>query len=245
MRDNSVIYLSVVIPAYNEELRLPPTLDSIFNYLDLRDYDYEVIVVDDGSNDSTVDIVKRNPRYGSQLNLIELNNNYGKGYTVKKGFEVAKGDYIIYTDADGAAPIEELEKLLKAINDGADIAIGSRALKDSQVKDLWYRRIMGITFNTMIKIIVIGEYDDTQCGFKLFKAECARKIFDKLKLRGFSFDVELLFLAKKLGFSVSEVPIVWNSIPGTKLNLLIDSPLMFLAVLKIRIMALLGWYRFK
>lgn len=242
MQDNSPIYLSIVIPAYNEESRLPLTLDSIFYYLDKKDYTYEVIVVDDGSQDNTARIVRENTNYPDRLKLIVQPKNHGKGYAVKVGIEQAQGSFVIYNDADGASPIEEIEKLQNAIEEGADIAIGSRALKESNVSDLWYRRITGIIFNKLIKILVIKDFQDTQCGFKLFKSECARKVFEKLILIGFSFDVEVLFVAKKMGYKIYEVPITWRSIPGSKINLLVDSPVMLLAVFKIKIMDFLGKY---
>lgn len=245
MRDNSAIYLSVVIPAYNEALRLPDTLNSIFNYFDTKDYNFEVIVVDDGSKDNTVDVVKSNKNYSDSLKVISQPRNKGKGAAVRKGFAEAAGELIIFNDADGSSPIEEIEKLIEKIQNGYDVAIGSRALKTSDVDDLWYRRIMGITFNTLIGIFVIYDFKDTQCGFKLFKRDCAKNIFNQLHLNGFSFDVEILFLAKKLGYKIAEVPISWHCVAGSKINLFVDSPLMFMDILKIRLMYILGKYKIK
>ena len=243
MNDNPSIYLTIVIPAYNEESRLPKTLDSIFAYMANKDYLYEIIVVDDGSQDNTSEIVKAYSEYPHNLKLIRQDTNHGKGYAVRKGIEKAKGEYVIFNDADGASPIEEIEKLQKAISNGADIAIGSRALKESNVSDSLFRKILGIGFNKLIKIIILKGFQDTQCGFKLFKTDCAKCIFDKLILIGFSFDVEVLFIAKKIGYKIEEVPISWQAIPGTKLNPIIDAPIMLLAIIKIRIMDLFGKYK--
>ncbi|MEW5820198.1 MAG: dolichyl-phosphate beta-glucosyltransferase [Cyanobacteriota bacterium] len=243
MQNNNSVYLSMIIPAFNEEFRLPSTLDSIFEYLDKQDYTYEIIVVDDGSIDKTASLVEQNPNYPEKIKLIKHSTNHGKGYAVRKGVESAIGNFIIFNDADGATPVEEIEKLQQAINNGADIAIASRALRESTVEDLWYRKIMGIMFNKLIKVIILRGIQDTQCGFKLFKADCAKKIFSKLILVGFSFDVEVLFLAKKMGYKVTEVPVCWKAIPGTKINPFLDSPVMFLGVVKIKLMDLLGKYK--
>lgn len=243
MADSGKKYLSIVIPAYNEEFRLPKTLELVFNYFEKADYSYEVIVVDDGSVDNTSQIVRENFNFPDKLKLISQKSNHGKGFAVSTGIKEAIGEYIIFCDADGATPIEEIEKLLKSIASGVDIAIGSRGLKQSNVNDLWHRRLRGKVFNFLIKIIVISDFNDTQCGFKLFKADCAKKIFSKLILIGFSFDVEVLFLAKKMGYSVSEVPIRWNAIPGTKLNPFVDPFLMLLAILKIKFMEIMGKYK--
>jgi len=140
MQNNSPIYLSVLIPAYNEESRLPQTLDSTFKFLDTKEYTYEVIVIDDGSVDKTAELAKSNPNFPDKLKLIRHSYNSGKGYAIKIGVQNARGEYIIYVDADGATPIEEIDKLFNAVNNGYDIAIASRALKRSKVVDFWYRR---------------------------------------------------------------------------------------------------------
>ncbi|MGD9580183.1 MAG: dolichyl-phosphate beta-glucosyltransferase [Vampirovibrionia bacterium] len=243
MSDSLNPYLTVVIPAYNEEFRLPATLDKIFKYFENVDYSYEIIVVDDGSTDKTSKVVQENPNYLDKLKLIAANKNYGKGYAVKLGIEQSAGDYVVFYDADGATPIEEIEKLLDVINNGADIAIGSRALKQSAVDDLWHRRLRGQAFNLLIKLILMKDFDDTQCGFKLFKTDLAKNIFSKLVLIGYSFDVEVLFLAKLMKLKVGEVPIRWNAIPGTKLNPFIDPLLMLLAVVKVKLIYLSGRYK--
>jgi dolichyl-phosphate beta-glucosyltransferase len=243
MQNNSSVKLSIVIPAYNEESRLPSTLDSIFEYFEGKPYTLEVIVVNDGSSDHTSEVVRNNSHYGSQLGLIAFDENHGKGYAVKKGLLQAQGELVMYDDADGASPIEEFHKLIHAIDDGFDIAIGSRAIEKELVEDLWYRRLLGTVFNALIKLIVINDFQDTQCGFKLFKRHCAQEIFNKVCLNGFSFDVEVLFLAKKLGYKIAEIPILWHSVPGSKINIFIDSPLMLLAVMKIRLRDLMGKYK--
>lgn len=242
MSDKTPIYLSIVIPAFNEELRLTPALNSIYRFMEKVEYSFEVIVVDDGSKDKTSELVKARPEYLKTLSLIRQRKNHGKGYAVKLGVQHALGSFIIFVDADGATPIEEIIKLHKALEVNADIAIGSRALKQSNVKDSWHRKIMGITFNFIIRILLVKGIKDTQCGFKLFKGTVAKELFNQIKLIGFSFDVELLFLAQKYGYNIVEVPVCWQAIPGTKINPLTDSIVMFLAVLKVKLFDLLGKY---
>lgn len=243
MRDNLSIYLSLIIPTYNEERRLPQTLESILKYLENQDYVYEIIISDDGSKDNTVNYVKSLPGYPDFIKVIELGKNIGKGWGIKNGVKLARGEYIIYSDADGSTPIEELEKLIAALDEGYDIAIASRALDVSNVKSKWYRKIIGGVFNIIIKLFLFGDIKDTQCGFKLFKAECAKKIFEINRLSGFCFDVEVLFLAKKLNYKIKEVPICWHAVSGSKINLVTDSISMFLDLIKIKIFYMLGKYK--
>lgn len=237
--------ISIVVPAYNEEKRLGTTLASICGYFDKRAESYEVLVVDDGSTDSTAKFVKEMEGKFKELRLLTYPRNRGKGYAVKFGMTNAKGDLLLFDDADGASPIEEIERLRQAISEGADIAIGSRAVfsKETGVKAVWYRKLLGRAFSVLVRILVLPEIADTQCGFKLFTRKAGDYLFSRQQAEGFSFDVELLFLARQAGFQIAEVPINWTNIPGSKVNLVKDSFFMAVDLLRFRIRALFGGYR--
>jgi dolichyl-phosphate beta-glucosyltransferase len=213
-----------VIPAYNEEARLPATLDAILEYIAKRQHSFgEIIVVDDGSQDKTAALVLRRSEEQPLLRLIKNPGNRGKGYTVRHGMLEAKGDWILYTDADLSAPIGELDKLLPAAEKaGAEVAIGSRALDRSLVgvHQSAFRELSGRMFNLVMRVITGLPFHDTQCGFKLFSARAAREIFSRQRLDGFSFDVEDLVIAKLLGIRAIEVPVIWNNVEGTKVSAL-------------------------
>ena len=217
--------ISVVVPAYNEERRLPPTLIEMIDYFDARKLNYELIVVDDGSLDRTSEIVHRFERIRPQVRLIRIPDNHGKGHAVRCGILNARGDLILFADADGATPIAELERLEVAIAAGADMAIGSRAKASTTTKiaTLLHRRVLGRIFNAVVNFVVVPGIEDTQCGFKLFRAPVAKKLFQIQKSDGFSFDVEIIHIAQKLGLKLAEVPINWTNIPGSKVNLVTDS----------------------
>lgn len=228
-----------MIPAYNEEKRIGSTLHKLYQFLSSQKYDYEVIVVDDGSVDGTVSEADNSvlSRTG-KLKVIKNEKNSGKGFSVRKGISNAAGDYILLTDADLSTPIEEMGKLFSFVKDGYDIAIGSRALKNSniEVHQPWYREIMGKTFNFLVKSILMDQFNDTQCGFKLFKAQTAKDIASRMKIDGFSFDVEMLYLAANLGYKIKEVPVTWINSPKSKVNPLFDSTKMFFDLIRIRIL---------
>lgn len=234
--------LSIVIPAYNEEARLPATLEGVLAYLGTQSFAFvEVIVVDDGSRDGTAALVGRK----DGIRLLKNPGNRGKGYTVRHGMLEAKGDWILYTDADLSAPIAELEKLLaSAERENADVAIGSRALDRSLVgvHQSGFREISGRAFNLAMRLVTGLPFRDTQCGFKLFRAAAAREIFARQKLDGFSFDVEDLVIAKSLGYRAIEVAVVWNNVEGTKVGML-SGVQSFLDLLGIRWRAMSGRYR--
>lgn len=215
--------LSVVIPAYNEERRLPSTLDALFAWLDANSYhDAEVIVVDDGSRDRTAALVETRAQSDPRLRLVKNPGNRGKGYAVRHGMTEAQGDWILMTDADLSAPIAELPKLIEAVTvHNARIAIGSRALDRSLigVHQGAGREFSGIVFNRVMRIVTGLPYADTQCGFKLFRRDAAREIFPRQLLDGFGFDVEDLVIAKCLGCTAVEVPVRWNNVEGTKVSL--------------------------
>jgi dolichyl-phosphate beta-glucosyltransferase len=225
--------ISIIIPAYNEEKRLPKTLQIIRSYLDLKFQSYEIIVVNDGSTDKTLDLIKA-MNYPF-LKIIHLSKNMGKGYAVKKGMLLAKGDYCLLCDADLSTPIEEIEKLLPFVN-SHPIIIGSRAVKGSDVRksQSLFRVILGKTFNKIVQLVSVKGISDTQCGFKLFKKEVAHELFSLQKLHHFSFDVEILFLAQKKNYAIKEVPVIWINDSNSKVNAIEDSLKMLKDLLKIR-----------
>lgn len=241
--------LSLIIPAYNEEKRILPTLKEIYAYLAGRDYTFEIIVVDDGSTDKTVQIVKDfiknvNPSDGKLINILLNGENKGKGYTVKNGMLSANGEYIFFTDADLSTPIEELERCLPYLQGNYDIVIGSRSLADSDIiiHQPWYREKMGKIFNFMVNMILIKGIIDTQCGFKGFKRKAVETIFNRCAIEGFSFDVETLYLARKFNFTIKEIPIKWRNSTLSKVSPVRHSVQMFLDLIGIRINELKGRY---
>jgi dolichyl-phosphate beta-glucosyltransferase len=228
--------ISIVIPAYNEEKRIGKTLKKVYEYFKEKKIEFEIIVVDDGSNDKTVEIVEKFSFDKKEIRILKHEKNMGKGAAVKTGILNAKGELILFTDADLSTPIEEFKKLKKEIENGYDIAIGSRGLKDSKIviPQPFYRRIIGKIFPFLVRLIVINDFKDTQCGFKLFKKEAGKKIFSQLKTDGFAFDVEVLARGKKENFKIAEVPVVWINSPYSSVKIFKDSFKMFISLLKIR-----------
>jgi len=240
--------ISIVIPAYNEEQRLPATLDAVFGYLAARSCwsSAEVLVVDDGSSDDTRGVVKRYPSAGVNLRLLENPGNRGKGFSVRHGRSKAVGDWVLFTDADLSAPIEELDKLYESSQrDAAEIAIGSRALDRSLigVHQSSFREYAGRFFNLCMKVLTGLPFWDTQCGFKLFTRKAASEIFRRQRIDGFGFDPEVLFIGRKHGFRTIEVPVRWNHAEGTKVSMFTDSANMFLDLIRVRWSDMLGRYR--
>jgi glycosyltransferase involved in cell wall biosynthesis len=238
--------VSIVIPAYNEEARLPATLEAVFGYLRAKNFSFaEVLVVDDGSRDGTAALVEKTQQRHTGLRLLKNPGNRGKGFTVRHGILEAKGDWILYSDADLSAPIGELDKLLDAAERaGAQVAIGSRAIDRSLVgvHQSAFRELSGRVFNVVMRTITGLPFHDTQCGFKLFRAAAAREIFSRQQLDGFSFDVEDLVIAKTLGLRAIEVPVVWNNVEGTKVSTLAGVA-SFGALFGIRWRSLTGRYK--
>jgi dolichyl-phosphate beta-glucosyltransferase len=208
------IFLSVVIPAYNEEKRLKRTINEIFDYLSKKNFSFEVIVVNDGSKDKTSDVVRELMKKYQNLTLIENKENKGKGWVVRQGMMKAKGKLRLFTDADNSTPISEIEKFLIEFEKGADIVIGSRELKGAILDppQPLFRRFMGEGFKILRKIILgLWEIQDTQCGFKCFKSEVVEKIFPKCKINRFAFDPEILILAKRENYKIKEIPVYWRN----------------------------------
>jgi len=228
--------LSVVIPAYNEEARIGPSIAAILAYLRSRALSFEIIVVDDGSRDATRARAAAGLRGGPGGRIIGRPENRGKGCSVREGVLAASGTFILITDADLSTPIEELEKFWPFIKAGNDIVIGSRALPESdiQVRQSRVRRLMGKTFNVFVRALLMRGIRDTQCGFKLFRREAARSVFSCLETRGFCFDVEALFRARALDFRIAQVPVVWRNSPPSKVRLARSSARMLAELWDIR-----------
>jgi dolichyl-phosphate beta-glucosyltransferase len=236
--------LSIVVPAYNEEARLAPTLRSYLDYCRRHYHSTELIVVDDGSLDGTSQVAEELAADHPEIRLIRLAQNQGKGFAVRSGVVNARGGLILFADADGASPIEEVARLEQAIAAGADLAIGSRALPDAGVKvrARLHRRVIGRAFHRLVEVLTVRGIKDTQCGFKLFRGPVAHDLFSRMRMRGFSFDVELLMMARRRGYRVAEVPINWAHQPGSKVNLVTDSLRMARDLFVIRGHAIRGEY---
>ena len=235
---------SVVIPAYNEGTRLGATLDKVLNYIAQHECNAEVIVVNDGSRDNTADLVRSFAAKNPSVRLLENPGNRGKGYSVRNGMLSARGRVIVFSDADLSSPIEEVPKLLQALADGADIAIGSRWLRSelqTQRQPL-HRQLFGRIFNLLLRITLGLRFRDTQCGFKAFRQRAAQTIFPLQKIERWGFDPEILFLARKFGLSVKEVPVAWGHSGETRINPVADGARMFLEMLRVRWYDLTGKY---
>lgn len=229
-------HLSVIVPAYNEEQRLAESLPVIISYLSRQLYTWEILVVDDGSRDATSRVAQE---IAGECNCRVIRNepNRGKGYSIKRGMLEARGSYRLFSDADLSTPIEELEKFWPEVEAGSDVVIGSRAVRGAQleVRQAFYRELMGRVFNTLVQLMLVGGIRDTQCGFKLFSERAAEKIFPEQSLQGFAFDVELLVLARRYGFMIKEVPVRWINSPATKVSALRDSTRMFADLLRLKL----------
>lgn len=227
--------LSIVIPAYDEAKRLPNTLKRIQEFLNPNQIPYEIIVVDDGSRDNTLEVAKAALEHTPHL-LLSYGENRGKGYCVRKGMLAASGKYILFTDADLSTPIEEIDRMIPYLEKGYDLVIGSRALPDGEVRRdmLWYREIMGRTYNLLGQMLLFPGISDSQCGFKCFKQDVACDLFSRQKLNDFSFDGEILYLARKCGYRIKELAVNWYQDPTSRVKLVQDSVRMFLDLVKIR-----------
>jgi glycosyltransferase involved in cell wall biosynthesis len=236
--------LSIVIPSFNEEKRLPATLESVASYVRASGRETEVIVVDDGSTDATAKVAESFRSKIEDLRVISNGQNRGKGYSVRRGSMESRGEIVLFTDADLSAPIEEADKLLAKM-DEYDVAIGSRAVnrKLIEVHESRFRELAGIIFNRIVRVILRLPFVDTQCGFKAFRREKCEIIFEQQTIERFGFDPELLYLARHHGLRTAEVAVRWAHSPATKVNMLRDSVQMFLDVVIIRWNAIRGLYR--
>ena len=236
--------LSIVIPAYNESARIENALERVMQCVEERGWDAEVLVVDDGSRDATPEIVhgwmERYPR----LHLIQNNGNRGKGYSVRNGLLQAAGDIVMFTDADLSAPMEEAERLFAAIADGADVAIGSRWMDRTRqtIHQPLYRRFFGRCFNWVTRTVMGLPFKDTQCGFKAFRRPAAQVIFRLQRIERWGFDPEILFIARKLGYEVREVPVTWGHDERSRMSYLRDGMKMLEEMAIIRSNSVAGRY---
>ncbi|HKA28922.1 MAG TPA: dolichyl-phosphate beta-glucosyltransferase [Candidatus Binatia bacterium] len=240
----SRVTTSIVVPAYNEVRRLPPSLERILEYAEARGCDFEVLVVDDGSTDGTAEAAAAVlARLGERGRVLRNPENLGKGASVRRGMLAARGARVLFSDADLSAPIEELEKLERALDEGAGVAIGSRAMDRALIEERqpWYRDLMGRLFNLLVQVFAVRGIRDTQCGFKLFSAEVIAPIFGRTRVDRFGFDVEVLALAQQLGIPVAEVPVRWRDSLGSRVTLW-QGARAFVDPMKVRLGLILGRY---
>ena len=235
-----MVSVSVVIPTYNEAKRVEKTIGTIGHFLTRKKANYEIVVVDDGSTDGTLNVVRKLQE--NRVKTLSNRENRGKGHSVKRGVFASAKPWILVTDADLSTPIEELEKFIPHTDH--DVLVGSRALPASQVivRQPFYRDYGGKLFNMFVQAVTLPGIKDTQCGFKLFRADAARKIFEKHTIDRFGFDVEALYLARKYGFRMKELPVVWKNDPETRVSLLRDPIPMFFDAVRVRLNDLRGLY---
>jgi dolichyl-phosphate beta-glucosyltransferase len=228
--------LSIIIPAFNEGSRIALTIREIVGYCTATQRSYELIVVDDGSSDDTSSVAQQFAEAVAEIRLVRLEANHGKGYAVRAGVLQALGASILFADADGATPISEIERLELALARDADIAIGSRARRVNgvRVEAKLHRHLIGRTFHRLVEWLANAGVADTQCGFKLFRSRVAHDLFSRMRMNGYSFDVEILLMARHHGYRIAEVPVNWTHKPGSKVRLTVDSLQMALDLFRIR-----------
>ena len=243
--DDGVVHLSVVIPAFEEAARLGSTLEQVRGYLDSQSFDSEVVVVVDGGRDGTLALVRAAAADWPALRVLHHDTNRGKGYSVRRGMLSARGRYLLFSDADLSTPIPEVARLMAALEAGSDIAIGSRALAESdvRVRQAWWRQSMGRVFNHIVRRVAVPGIRDTQCGFKCFRRDAGRRIFTRQRATRFSFDVEVLWIARTLGYRVVEVPVTWVNNPSSRVHPVTDSLRMLVDLARLRYNDLRGLYR--
>jgi len=216
-----VLEFSLIVPTYNEEGRMETPVQGVAEYLRRRFSKWEAIYVDDGSKDSTYDKLLQLRAMHSEFRVLHYEKNRGKGFAVRKGLEAARGNLILFSDADFSTPIQELETLMKQMSNGFDIVIGSRGLPDSKVDvhQPWFRETIGKSGNLLVRASLPIDFTDTQCGFKLFTKKAAQFLLPRLTIEGFAFDIEILAVAQFHGLRIAEVPVVWRDIPKSKVRL--------------------------
>jgi dolichyl-phosphate beta-glucosyltransferase len=230
--------VSVIVAAYNEETRLPATLHRIAEYLNQQGMLFEIIVVDDGSTDRTFSVSHELTSQFANLSIIRYEENKGKGYALRTGVAASRGDIVLLTDADLSTPIEELSRLLPFLKEKkCEVVIGTRALELSRIirRQPWWRQCMGRIFNKVVRLFVLDGFSDTQCGFKLFTGDAARRLFGEARINRFAFDVEILALALKRNYRVLEVPITWVNSPASRVRPVLDSLRMLRDLARIQI----------
>lgn len=238
----SDVFLSIIIPVYNEERRLPATLEQVFSFLQDQPYSAEVLVVENGSQDKTLAIATEFARAHPQLRVLQSKRK-GKGIAVQQGMLAARGEYRFMCDADFSMPVSEINRFLPPVLTGADIAIASREAPGAvRYNEPHYRHMVGRMFNGLIRLIALPGLHDTQCGFKCFRAEAARELFGQQTISGWSFDVEVLFIARQRGYRIVELPIPWYFNPESKISVLRDAARMAVDLFAIRLNALRGMY---
>ncbi len=228
--------ITIVIPAKDEELRLPQFLQRLHDYCRQNPLRYEIIVVDDGSSDQTAQQVLASRTSFPELTLLSLGRNHGKGYAVKQGLLAAHGNIVLFMDADGSTGPDEIKANLKFFQEGYDIVIGSRVLQNetSRVKSMPHRKSMGLIFNFFVSTFLIKGIKDTQCGFKMFRQEIIRPLWENVQIPGFGFDLEVLFLAQQMDYKIKEVPVNWTHVGQSKVHILKDSWRMLINIFEIK-----------
>jgi dolichyl-phosphate beta-glucosyltransferase len=236
--------ISVVIPAYNEGNRVITSYRILTEYFQKNHPDYELIFVDDGSGKPLKQELGRFLNDDPHTKILTNETNKGKGYSVRRGIIASKGEYVLFTDADLSTPIKEAEKLISALGNGYDLAIGSRALPSSEIllHQSFHRESSGKTFNVILRKILPLQITDTQCGFKAFRRDVAQDIFKRQTLNGFCFDAEILMIAKERGYKLKEIPVVWLNSEKTSVNLFKEPLMMFVDLIKVKINSMKGKY---
>jgi glycosyltransferase involved in cell wall biosynthesis len=239
----SLLY-SIILPAFNESARIGPGLEKALDFVREQGWSFEIIVVNDGSRDDTADIVKQLMANAPELRLLENPGNRGKGYSVRNGMLNARGDILLFSDADFSSPIYEAVKLIGAINQGAEVAFGSRwLLAETQTKrQSRLRQFVGRAYNLLLRVALGLPYKDTQCGFKAFTRKAAEVIFTRQQIEGWGFDPEILFIARKFGLTLQEVAVEWANDDRSKINPITDGVKMFWELLRIRYYGMTGQY---
>jgi dolichyl-phosphate beta-glucosyltransferase len=229
------VYLSVVVPCFDEASRLPQSLAAAWAYLAAGEHEFELILVDDGSRDATPQVIREAERANPAVRGITLSRNRGKGRALAEGVRQSRGRLVLTSDADFSAPMSELPRLVKSIEAGAQVAIGSRAAPGArEVDQPVHRRLMGKAFNLLVQALLLPGLWDTQCGFKLFQGDVARELFGALRTDGFAYDVEVLYRARRCGYRVSEVPVRWTNSATSRVQAVRHSREMLVDLLRIR-----------